>query len=307
MSSKNFKPDTSIPSLANKVILVTGGNNGIGKEAILQLAKHLPAKIWMGARSAQKANTAIEEVKTKLEQDVDIEHVSIDLASLKSVKAAAETVLAKSDRLDILLNNAGIMAVPEGKTEDGFEIQMGTNHLGHFYLTQKLLPLLSKTAQAGNDVRVVNLASTANEMAHYMVNFEKMLSTEKQIAMGPWLRYGASKAGNILFAAELARRHPELTSVSLQPGLIRTDLHDAGHGSLMGRILGLATSLQGVDVPTGTFNSLYLATGPKKEVTNGKFYMPVGKERANPFAKDAEKGKRFWEWSEKEVSRAGFQ
>jgi NAD(P)-dependent dehydrogenase (short-subunit alcohol dehydrogenase family) len=304
--SKPFNPDTSIPALTNKVIFVTGGNAGIGKEAITQLAKHSPSKIYLGARSADKAAAAIKDIKAAV-PDTPIEHVPLDLSSLKSVQAAAATIISKTDRLDILLNNAGIMAVPIGKTEDGFEIQMGTNHLGHFYLTQKLLPLLTKTASAGNDVRVVSLSSTANDIAHWTVSFDKFISTEKQMAMGPWNRYGASKAANVLFAAELARRHPEILSVSLQPGFVKTDLHVNNSSSgLMGKMIGAVTHFQGVDVPEGTKNSLYLATAPKAQLKSGKFYLPVGKETDNAYAKNVEQGRKMWEWSEAEVKKAGF-
>ena len=296
---------TDIPSLANKVILVTGGNNGLGKEAITQLARHQPAKIWMGARTESKAVTSINEVQSQLKEKVDIEFLPIDLASLKSVKNAADIVNSKSSRLDILMLNAGIMAVPQSRTEDGFEIQMGTNHVGHFYLTQQLLPLLTKTAQEHGDVRVVSVSSDAISFAP---SFESFVDTEKLYNAGPWTRYGASKAANILFAAELARRYPQLTSTSVYPGIIMTNLHTAGQegGTFISTVMRLMSPFVAKDVPTGTLTQLLASTAEKTSLKNGMYYTPIGKEAGNKWVRDQDKGKRFWTWTEEQIKAKGF-
>lgn len=305
--SSTFVPATGIKSLAGKVILVTGGNNGIGKETILQLAKHHPQKIFMASRTESKARDAIASIKSQNLQDVDIEYLPLDLSSLPSVKAAADQVMRNSERLDILVLNAGIMAVPPGKTASGQDIQLGTNHIGHFLLTKLLLPTLEKTAKQHNsDVRVVAVSSEAHNMAP---NLNTILSTEKLTATSPWVRYGASKAANVMFAAELARRYPQLTSVSLHPGMIKTDLYVPNSESnfLVRYGAMIFGPLIFQDVAHGAFNQLWASAGTEKsELTNGSYYTPVGKLRNNKWASDAEAGRKLWEWTEKELATAGY-
>ena len=228
--------------------------------------------------------------------------------SLPSVKSAAETVSSKSDCLDILVLNAGVMALPPGKTEAGFDNQLGTNHVGHHLLTKLLIPTLQKTAEkSGSDVRVVTLSSEAFNLAP---SFETVINTEKLCATSPWTRYGASKAANILFAAEVARRYPFLTSTSLHPGIIMTDLHSPSQGSnsLISIGMKFAMPFIGQDVPHGALNSLWLAAGAKKEaLTSGGYYTPVGKlQPGNKWSKDQNAGSRLWDWTEAELKKVGY-
>ncbi|KEF61933.1 uncharacterized protein A1O9_03505 [Exophiala aquamarina CBS 119918] len=305
--NSTFTPATGIKSLEGKVILVTGGNNGIGKETILQLAKHHPQKIFMASRTESKARDAIASIKSQNLQDVDIEYLPLDLSSLPSVKSAADQVMRNSERLDILVLNAGIMAVPPGKTASGQDIQLGTNHVGHFLLTKLLLPTLEKTAsQHSSDVRVVSVSSEAHNMAP---NLATMLSTEKLTATSPWVRYGASKAANIMFAAELARRHPQFTCVSLHPGMIKTDLYVPNTESnfLVRYGAMIFGPLIFQDIAHGAFNQLWASAGTDKaEIANGGYYTPVGKLRNNKWASDVEAGRKLWEWTEKELATAGY-
>ncbi|EXJ86406.1 hypothetical protein A1O3_03357 [Capronia epimyces CBS 606.96] len=306
-SSVPFKPATGIPSLAGKVILVTGGNNGIGKETVLQLARHNPQKIFLAARNESKAKAAIASIKSQISEDVDVEHLPVDLTSLPSIKNAADRVISRSNRLDILVLNAGIMAVPPDKTAAGQEIQMGTNHVGHFLLTKLLLPTLQHTAKEYNpDVRVVSVSSEAWNMAP---SLDTILSTDKLTARGPWTRYGASKAANIMFAAELARRYPTLTSVSLHPGIIKTDLYLPSIG--VNPIVKYGSMVVGPllfqNIETGAFNQLWAAAGARKEeLTNGGYYTPVGKLRKNKWVTDTDAGTKLWQWTEKELKQAGY-
>ncbi|ETN40006.1 uncharacterized protein HMPREF1541_04281 [Cyphellophora europaea CBS 101466] len=305
-TSHPFNPRTSIPDLKSKVILVTGGNNGLGKEAILQLARHGPAKIYMAARSADKATAAINSINNQLTVDTVIEHLPLDLSSLQSVREAAEIVKSTSSRLDILMLNAGIMATPPGRTHEGFDDQMGVNHIGHFYLTQQLLPLLTVTAAAGNDVRVVSLTSEAHNLGPSSLDI--IFNTERLIQTSPWSRYGASKAANIMFAAELARRYPHFTTASLHPGIIMTDLHTPGQQShsFVGLFMKYMSPFITQDVPHGAYNQLWAAT-TNEELTSGGYYTPVGRLQKNTkWAKDREAGRRCWEWTEEELKKAGF-
>jgi NAD(P)-dependent dehydrogenase (short-subunit alcohol dehydrogenase family) len=307
-NGKPFNPEADISDLGNKVILVTGGNTGIGKETILQLAKHNPAKVYLAARTESKARDAIKSIETALSKPIDIEYLPLDLSSLKSVRQAAEIVNASTSRLDILILNAGIMAVPPGTTEFGHDIQLGTNHIGHFQLTKLLLPLLEKTAaMPGSDVRIISVSSEANHMAP---SIDTITSTEKLTATGPWTRYGASKAANILFAAELARRYPALKSVSLHPGMIKTDLYLPNQD--INIIFKYGFALLGPlilrDVPEGAHNQLWAAAGAKREeLVDGAYYTPVRRSHAdNKFAKDKAGGKKLWDWTEAELKKAEY-
>lgn len=306
-SGKSFNPKVDIHDLSQKVILVTGGNTGIGKETILQIAQHNPAKLYLAARTESKARDAIKSIESALSKPVDIEYLPLDLTSLTSVRKAAETVIASSSRLDILILNAGIMAVPPGKSESGHDIQLGTNHIGHFQLTKLLLPLLEKTAaMPGSDVRIVSVSSEAYNMAP---SIDTITSTEKLTATGPWTRYGASKAANILFAAELARRYPAFKSVSIHPGLIKTDLYLPNQkvNSLFKYGLALFGPLMLMGVPKGAYNQLWAAVGAKREeLVDGAYYTPVGKSHLrNKFATDQAGGKMLWDWTEAELKRVG--
>ncbi|KAI1626869.1 short-chain dehydrogenase/reductase [Exophiala viscosa] len=305
--TSSFNPSKDIPDLSGKVILVTGGNNGLGKETILQLAKHNPHKIFMASRTESKARDAIASIKSQISQDVDIEYLQLDLASLPSIKKAADQVTTRTDRLDILVLNAGIMAVPSAKTAAGQEIQLGTNHVGHFLLTKLLLPTLDHTAKKYSpDVRIISLSSAAWQMAP---NIDTIVSTEKLLAQKPWTCYGASKAANVMFAAELARRYPQFTSVSLHPGMIKTDLYTPNLE--VNPLVRYGSSLMGglifQTIEAGALNQLWLAAGARKEeIKNGQFYTPVGKVNNNKWATNAKDGERLWEWTEQELKNAGY-
>lgn len=279
----------------------------MGKETVLRLAKHNPKKIFLGARSEAKAEEAIKSVKLSVSNDVEISWIPLDLTTGKSIKNAAEKVNAQSSRLDILILNAGVMALPPGETEMGHEIQLGTNHTGHFYLTKLLLPILLKTAEEpDSDVRVVSLASVGHNFAPAS---EKIMDQNKLKKVNTLARYGASKAANILFAAELGRRYPSITSVAVHPGIIVTNLY----GPLNSQYLVAALSskilrFSGSTVRQGAYNSLWAAAGAnKEELTNGGYYVPVGiLKRRNKWACNEDMGKRLWEWTELELTKANL-
>ncbi|KAJ5939231.1 hypothetical protein N7466_002365 [Penicillium verhagenii] len=303
----SFNPDNDILDLTGKVALVTGGNAGLGKETIIQLAKHNPEKIFLGARTESKATDAIKEIKSSVSNDVEITWIPLDLTSTDSIRKAAEAVNAQSQRLDILILNAGVMALPPGETDLGHEIQLGTNHTGHFLLTKLLLPTLLKTAEEPHsDVRVVSLASVGHNLAP---SFSTMLDQEKLKKVNTNARYGASKAANILFAAELSRRYPSITSVSVHPGVIMTDLYQSvGSRTPLFSLGAKAMQLVGSTVSQGAYNSLWAAAGAKKQdLVNGAYYVPVGNlKRDNKFARSVDMGRQLWEWTEAELRKANL-
>lgn len=288
------------------------GNTGLGRETILQLAKHNPSKIYLTSRTQSKGEEAVKSIRQSLGQSsTDLQNLSLDLASFSSIRSAAESVRSSTERLDILICNAGVMALPLGKTEQGHETQFGTNHIGHHLLTKLLLPTLEKTAALpDSDVRVISISSLANNRAPPM---ETMLDNERLSATGTWSRYGASKAANILFAAELARRYPAIKSVSVHPGIIKSDLWNTINKSnaLIRLGLILIRPLVFQTIPTGAHNALWAAAGAKKEeLQNGAYYAPVGKvdgeNSGNKYAMDVEAGKTLWEWTEGEIAKAGL-
>jgi NAD(P)-dependent dehydrogenase (short-subunit alcohol dehydrogenase family) len=217
MSKENWNSN-NIPDLKGKVIIVTGATSGLGKEATKILAKK-NATVIMAVRNTKKAETVLQELKqTHPNAKIDIREM--DLNSLESVNHFADTVLSSYDRLDVLINNAGIMACPFDKTKDGFEIQMGTNHLGHFALTGLLMPLLEKTKNA----RIVATSSIGHRMGN--IDFED-INWEKR-NYSPTQAYSDSKLANLYFAYHLAEKlkaeNKNIKVTAAHPGWTRTDL-----------------------------------------------------------------------------------
>ncbi|KAH0551547.1 hypothetical protein GP486_007237 [Trichoglossum hirsutum] len=304
---KTFIPETDIPDLTGKVILVTGGNTGIGKETVLQLAKHSPSCIYLAARNATKAEAAIREIKG-IVSDARVEYLELDLSSCASVKRAAGEFLRKERRLDILINNAGVMGLPATETPEGYDIQFGTNHIGHHLLTKLLIPTLLETAEQPDSkpkgVRVVNVSSSAHAVAPPGGIVFDNINLERANAL---TRYGQSKLANILDTRELARRYPGITSVAVHPGVILTHLYDAicGWGPVFRYGVALFGRLFMQNVVQGALNQLWAATSD--EVENGSYYHPVGsKSMGNAYARDEELARKLWDWTEAELNKHGY-
>lgn len=211
--------------------------------------------------------------------------------------------------------NAGIIAKPPSLSPDGYEIQFATNHLGHALLTKKLLPFLLAAAKTpGADVRVVSNTSEGYEF-HRLVNggisFAELESgsTMDRALLGPWVRYGQSKLANILFAAELGRRHPQIMSVSVHPGVVKTPmLHGLqGHNKWFSDLGMWMKGMKAVEPHEGAWNQLWCAAGAGRgELVNGTAYWPVGvdhTENLRPLAMDDELAKRLWDWTEEALSK----
>ena len=218
----------------NRTVLITGANTGIGLVAARTLASRGGFDVVLGCRDASKASRALAAVREVAAPGVSVslpdnDSALLDLSSLESVKDFSAAVLDSGKSLHVLLNNAGVMALPERETtKDGFEYQLGVNHVGHAALTWRLLPLLLETATTGDAkeaVRVVTVASSAHQFGK--IDFSD-LNCERTYSA--WGAYGQSKLANILFAYELARRTGEvpgsnrLTSNALHPGVVKTEL-----------------------------------------------------------------------------------
>ncbi|KAF4337490.1 reductase [Fusarium beomiforme] len=217
------KDEGLLGKLTDKVVLITGGNQGIGLETARALHA-TGATVYITARSPEKIEQGINDIISwpEVKSDSPVHGIELRLDSLASVRAAAKDILAKVDKLNILILNAGVMATPEGRTEDGFETQFGINHLGHFLLFQLLKPALLKATTPLFQSRVISVSSKAHRFGRMRwgdFNFEKE-------TYNPWHAYAQSKTANIYFAAEVERRYADqgLHGLSVHPGSILTNL-----------------------------------------------------------------------------------
>ncbi len=261
---------SDIPDLSGKVAVVTGANGGLGFESAKALAI-AGAHVVISARSPDRAATAREQI-LNADPEASLELVELDLGSLESVRSAAAAVTRDHPVVDILMNNAGVMAMPERRTLDGFEMQLGVNHLGHWALTARLLPSLLAAAGA----RVVTVTSTA----HHMGRPIDPDNPNMEGAYDPWKAYGRSKLANYHFAIGLQREF-ELRGLAAQsllahPGLSHTNLQvrtaeegGVGRSGELGKWLAATT---GMDPARGALSQLRAATDPSAR--GGEMYAP---------------------------------
>ncbi|OKL58126.1 hypothetical protein UA08_06427 [Talaromyces atroroseus] len=300
----SFLPERDIPDLSGKVILVTGGNGGLGKELILSVAKKNPKQIFMTGRNESACLRAIENIKCQVPNILpNITFLQCDLASLSTVQSAAEHFRREAVRLDLLICCAGIMIVPPGLTKDGYEIQFGTNHLGHALLTKLLLPVLLKTAKEPNgDVRIVVFSSQGwNLHPRKGIVFDKLRTTQADLWIARYQLYGQSKLANTLYTAELARRYPQLTCVSIHPGVVMTNLVTSTT-DIDQKIVKLTSSSKILTPEEGTRNALWAATTKKEAINNGAYYEPLGDlVKLGRKGNDTDLARKLWEWTDKEL------
>lgn len=200
------------------------------------------------------------------------------------------------------------MALPPGLTKDGFEIQFGTNHLGHALFTKLLTPLLLKTAsQPNSDVRIVNVSSGAH-MAAPKGGFLPETVTTDMSNYHTYTRYGQSKMTNIYFSRALATKYPSITSVAIHPGRVQTPLLDAylEKTTAMGLFQKTYDLFSKISVDKGAVNQLWAAVGNKERIKSGSYYVPVAKEAGNAASKLVGKPEELWEWQEKQFARLGY-
>jgi NAD(P)-dependent dehydrogenase (short-subunit alcohol dehydrogenase family) len=202
------------------------------------------------------------------------------------------------------------MATPPDKTTEGYECQFGTNHIGHALFTKLLLPTLLKTAdEPSSDVRIINLSSEGHNMAP---SGGVIFDTEKLLTYSAFTRYGQSKLSNILFSKALAKRYPQITSVSLHPGVILTDLYNPQNQSsvFFKYTIALVAPLAFGGLKQGSFNQLWAATVEKGKLENGAYYKPVGSKAGGSYmtgyARDEALADKLWDWTEAELAKHGY-
>ncbi|KAM0330231.1 hypothetical protein ACHAQA_004407 [Verticillium albo-atrum] len=306
----SFNPQKDIPNLAGKVFLVTGGNSGLGEATIAAIAQHNPAKIYLGARSVAKAKEAITRIRAASPEaaSANIEILELDLASLKSVEAAASRLNSSTDRLDVLQLSGGIAMPPHDTTKDGYEVQLGVNYMGHAMLTQLLAPKLLATAKLpGADVRIVSISSVAHKVfaPKAGILFDE-LKTDMSGHSGREL-YGQSMLAKALFTHELAKRYPQITSSSLHPGTVKSSVWggDKDVNWLVNKLLVKPlVALTGVSVEEGVKTQLWCSFS--KDVQSGNYYEPVGKVgQEGKLTRDDVLSERLWKWTEEELRVSG--
>ncbi|EJD04808.1 NAD-binding protein [Fomitiporia mediterranea MF3/22] len=289
-----------IPDLSGKVTIVTGGYTGIGLETAKALLRH-NAKVYIAGRNKAKADAAISELNKETGKEAVF--LELDLASLKAVKKAAEEFISKETQLNILFNNGGVMYPPvEQLTPDGYDLQFGTNVLGHFYFTQLLIPVLLETAKSSPDshVRVVTTSSLGH-MMHVSSNirYDTLRDSPARKKLGTMNLYAQSKFGNVLIARELARRYGDqgIVSTSLNPGNIKTELQRNVKG-IQKKILDLAL----FPAPFGALTQLYAGTSPAAKDINGAYLVPWARvAECRKDARDPKTAEELWHWCEEQV------
>ncbi|KAL2858456.1 hypothetical protein BJY01DRAFT_150 [Aspergillus pseudoustus] len=293
--------EQNLPDQHGKVFLVTGGSGGLGKELINILYSH-NAKIYVAARSEAKTREVIREIqRAHPSSRGELIFLRLQLDDLTTIKQSAGEFLTKETRLDVLWNNAGVMVPPQGsKSVQGYELQIGTNNLGHFLFTQFLRPVLVATAKTApkNSVRVVWVSSSAADGApRPAIDFSNM---DYHVEEGIWSKYSRSKAGNVLHSAEFARRTAGegIISVALNPGNFVTNLQQN-----MPRMQLAMFRLISHEPIHGAYTELFAGLHPSiTEKNNGGWVSPFGKiEPARKDLLDPELGRKYWEWSETQV------
>jgi NAD(P)-dependent dehydrogenase (short-subunit alcohol dehydrogenase family) len=287
-----------IPDQAGRIAVVTGANSGLGLAAARALAG-AGANVVLACRNAEKGETVVASIRADL-PDASLALEALDLSSLDSVRAFAKRFRAGHESLDLLINNAGVMAPPRRETADGFELQLGTNHLGHFALTGLLLGKL----QGREDARVVTVSSTAHKMGR--INFDNLQGERRYFR---WNAYGQSKLANVLFALELDRRlraaGSAVKSLVAHPGYASTNLQSAAPPLLDRAVMAVTNRLLGQTPEMGALPELYAATRPNLD--GGLFIGPDGFEEQRGYprvvrpvraGRDEATAARLWDVSE---------
>jgi len=285
-----------VADMTGKTVVITGANSGIGLETAVALAR-AGAKTLITVRDRARGEVAVADIRARSGHDV-VDAVVFDLGSIASTRQGTAEILARCDRIDVLVNNAGVVLSSRRETEDGLEATFAVNHLGHFVLTELLLDRIKQSAPA----RIVNVASTAHKGARKGLNFDDLQSS---FAYGGMQVYSKSKLANIYFTTELARRL-EGTGVTvncLHPGTVATGYGRDGDSSGV-----LAFGLKVIkpfilSAEQGARTSIYLASSPDVAGVTGKYFVKCKPRRPSAAAQNDEAARRLWERSEEIVAQ----
>jgi len=283
---------TSNRILKRKSVVITGANTGIGKETAVVLARR-GARVIIGCRNIEKGKEALKEIQER-SGSTDIFLEKLDLASLESVRTFADKILKSEPRLDILINNAGVAHCPYQKTEDGFEMQFGVNHLGHFLLTMLLLDRLKRSQPS----RIINVSSKRHRMGSGKIKFDD-IHHERNYSR--WGAYCDSKLANVLFTRELSKRleGTHVTVNALHPGTVRTEL--ARHSFLSSTLFYPLAWYFFKTPEQGAQTTIHCAVSEEMEGVSGKYLRDCDIVEESKGAQDDEAAKKLWEISLKLV------
>lgn len=257
--------------LSGKTVFITGANSGLGKESARAMASK-GAHIVMAGRDQAKLDSALADIHAE-QSDAKLETILCNLDSLGAVRASALEANRRFDKIDLLINNAGVMACPMGRTVDGFETQFGTNHLGHFALTKGLMPLLKKGADISGSSRIVNLSSRGHHIAPVDLNDPNFASRE----YNEWLSYGQAKTANALFSAGLETRFSDqnIHAIAVHPGGIETNLgrhlSPEQREALGQRVITADPNFEWKSIPQGAATQVWAATSPELDGRGGVY------------------------------------
>ncbi len=282
---------SSSPDLHGSVIVITGGNSGIGKEAAVALAG-LGATTVITARNQAKGQAALDEIRDRSGSDT-AQVRALDLGDFASISAFSAEFHEQFDRLDVLVNNAGAILTQRQVTAQGFETTFGVNHLGHFLLTDLLLDRLQSSAPS----RIVNVASFAHRFALGGMSFADLQSERGYRSMDV---YGKSKLANVLFTTELARRLDAtgVTANCLHPGTVATGFGSVDDTTGIERVTMMAGRPFFISAERGARTIVYLASSPEVEGKTGGYYVRSRLHPASKAGRDAEAARQLWEASE---------
>ncbi len=284
-----------VADMTGKTVVITGGNSGIGLETAVALAQ-AGAKTVITARDRTRGEAAVADIRARSGRD-DVDLVVFDLASIASIRAGAAAILARCERIDVLVNNAGLVLSDRRETEDGFEATFGVNHLGPFLLTELLLDRIKQSSPS----RIVNVASTAHKGARKGLDFDDLQSSRAYRGMQV---YSKSKLANIYFTTELARRleGSGVTVNCLHPGTVATGYGRDGDSSGV-LAFGLKLIKPFILSPAqGARTSIYLASSPDVAGVTGQYFVKYKARKPSAAARDDEAAQRLWKRSEELVA-----
>jgi NAD(P)-dependent dehydrogenase (short-subunit alcohol dehydrogenase family) len=282
--------------MADKAVVITGGNTGIGKEAAVGLAR-LGARVVITSRDEKRGRAAREEIVERSGND-SVDVMPLDLASFRSIRSFAAGLVDRFDRLDVLVNNAGLILRRRRETEDGFEATFGINHLGHFFLTGLVVDRLKASAPS----RVVVVASVAHKSARHGLDFDDLQSERRYRSMNA---YAKSKLANVYFARELARRldGSGVTANSLHPGFVRSDFGRGGDlGTFYGWVIKYLGGPLAISPERGARTTIYLASSPEVGGVSGGYFFKSKPAMPSKIAQDDDAARRLWNASERMVA-----